>query len=136
MNSVRMHSHRIGISCTFFKLNTDVNRTEITRHDNVCYHVTDIPEDLSVNKTGDEYVVELSQKIVTHIEDILGYVFRSKQRKPHIGMGNENSGDQIDGDTNIHQSGCHQMLFRCSQDRASASYSKRTSKKRRRRKRE
>jgi hypothetical protein len=122
----------------------------MTRHDNICYHITDIPEDLSVNKTGSEYVMELSQKIITPIEDILGYVFRSKQRIPHIGMGNENSADgmanvnsvdehsddQIDGDTNIHQTGCLQMLFRCSQDKASASYSKRPSKKRRRRKQE
>jgi hypothetical protein len=99
------------------------SRNGSPRHHNIYYHVTDVAELAAPGLNGVQESIEVtSQRLVSGVEDVLGYVFRSKP----LDENQENQENQADGDEalNISTETCTRKLYRCSQDKSLANYSK------------
>jgi hypothetical protein len=95
-----------------------ISRNGSPRHHNIYYHVTDVTELAAPVLNGVQESIEVaSQRLVSQVEDVLGYIFRSKPL-------DENQ--QADGDEalNVSTHTCTPKLYRCSQDKSLANYSK------------
>ena len=89
-----------------------MSRNGSPRHHNIYYHVTDLTATSVLN--GLQESIELtSQSLVNKVQDVLGYVFRSKPLDE-----NQADDDEVSPET------CTRKLYRCTQDKSLASYSK------------
>jgi hypothetical protein len=72
-----------------------------------------------VSQNRQQVVDDIAQRLVSQIETILGYTFR-----PKFSRDGDNADEKSDNDEVEHDATYYTRLYRCSQDTASANYSK------------
>lgn len=99
------------------------------RHNDIYYHITDVSQYVvsDISKSLKDYAEDICDRLVTQIEEILGYVFRPKPLIEANDYRAETPLPWEDGIADTVAHGYFMKIYRCSQDKASANYSKYTS---------
>lgn len=117
-NLLKIFFWQIGMP-QYCKVNM-LNRSELTRHNDIYYKISDAQMNAEI---GEDYVPVICDRLVTQIEEILGYTFLSGRASEKTSRGENDElseDDKLDDELPSYAT----RLYRCSQDKTLACYSK------------
>lgn len=102
-----------------------IHRTGDPRHKDIYYHITDISQYTisDIHRSPKERAEDICERLITQIEEILGYIFHPKPLIEVNDRGNKTAESREDDMADTEVQGYFTKLYRCSQDKTSANYS-------------